>query len=138
MAIAAGAPANAAPGCADHWGVALDRDSFAHNGASRTFPAATLAAFRTRIEALVKGAIADGCKSGRVKPALAKGVSKVTVFSASGATEPHLYPTGRRTLALEYVFAEENLRPPSRKEILDGAVCWTAPKSRQCAESEGD
>jgi hypothetical protein len=131
--------ASAGPaGCAAHWKVALNDESFANNGASRTFSRAELATFRGKIEAAVKGAIDLGCKSGKVKPALAKRIQKVTVTSASGAPQAVLFPLEDRTLDFEFPFAEDNLSIPSRKDILDGIACWTSPKSRACALLQED
>lgn len=131
--------ASAAPaGCAAHWKVMLNDESFANNGAGLTFSKAQLAAFRAKIDAAVKGAIADGCKTGKVKLALAKQVQKVTVTSASGAGAPVLFPLDRRTLDFEFPFAEDKLGVPSRKDILDGIACWTSPKSRRCADLQED
>ena len=141
LALAASAiPAGAAPpaACAAHWKVVLDDESFANNGASQTFSKARLAAFRANIEAAVKSAIADGCRSGKVKPALAKDVRRVTVTSASGAPAAVLFPLGRSTLDFEYPFAEDDLAVPSRNDILDGIACWTRPNSRRCAELQQD
>jgi hypothetical protein len=125
-------------GCAAHWKVVLNDESFANNGASRTFSSAELAGFRAKIEAAVKGAIAEGCKNGKVKAALAKRVRKVTVTSASGAPQPVLFPFAAGTLDFEFPFAEDNLSVPSRKDILDGIACWTSPKSRACALLQED
>jgi hypothetical protein len=141
LALGTGAwPAGAAvpAGCAAHWKVVLNDESFANNGASRTFSGAELATFRAKIEAAVKGAIDFGCKSGKVKPALAKRIQKVTVTSASGAPQPVLFPLEARTLDFEFPFAEDNLGIPSRKDILDGIACWTSPKSRACALLQED
>ncbi|HJU76764.1 MAG TPA: hypothetical protein VJ597_02410 [Sphingomicrobium sp.] len=141
LAIGAGAwrAASAIPaGCAAHWKVVLNDESFANNGAGRTFSSAELAEFRSKIEAALKGAVAEGCKSGKVKAALARGIQKVTVTSASGAPQAVLFPFEARTLDFEFPFAEDNLSVPSRKDILDGIACWTSPKSRACALLQED
>ena len=134
-ALAAATPAKS--GCAGHWAVELDRDSFANNGAGRTFSAARLAAFRTQLEVRIKSAIGGACKAGKVRPALAKSIRRVKVFSASGASEPHLYRHPGGGLALEWVFAEENLALPPAKDIVAGTACWTDPNGAACA-AEGD
>ena len=141
LAVAAGAspPASAtSTGCAAHWKVVLNDESFANNGASRTFSSAELAAFRAKIETALKGAIAEGCKTGKVKAALARRIQKVTVTSASGAPQAVLFPFEARTLDFEFPFAEDNLSVPNRKDILDGIACWTSPKSRACALLQED
>ena len=57
LVISIGAPVDAmSTGCADHWKVDLDAESFAHNGAGRTFEPAQLATFRRKIEADIKSA----------------------------------------------------------------------------------
>lgn len=138
VAWPAAAPAAAPADCASHWKVVLNDESFANNGAGRTFSRAELAAFRAKIEAALKGAVAEGCKSGQVKAALAKAIQKVTVTSASGAPQAVLFPFEARTLDFEFPFAEDNLSVPSRKDILDGIACWTSPKSRACALLQED
>ena len=141
LALGAGAwPAESAspPGCAAHWKVVLNDESFANNGASRTFSRAELATFRGKIESAVKDAIAHGCKTGKVKPAQARNIQKVTVTSASGAPQAVLFPFEARTLDFEFPFAEDNLSIPSRKDILDGIACWTRPSSRACALLQED
>ena len=141
LALGAGAwpAASAAPaGCAAHWKVVLNDESFAHNGAGRVFSSAELAAFRAKIEGALKGAIAEGCRTRAIKPALAARARRVTVTSASGHTEPFIYDAGKGELELYWVFAEDNLGIPSRKDILHGTTCWTSPKSRACALLQQD
>ena len=131
LAMLAADPA-ATPGCADHWVVAINRDSFANNGAGRRFGAAQLAVFRTKVDAQLKSAVGAACTKGAVKAAQARKVSRVEVFSASGATEPHLFPAPDGSLTFEWIFAEEGLATPAAKDIIDGAACWTDPKSGAC------
>ena len=133
------AMATAAPpfGCADHWKVELDSESFAHNGADKTFSAPRLAQFRDKVDAKLKSAVGAACRNGAVVPASAKAIRNVSVRSASGATEPHLYSTSEATLAFEWVFAEERLGLPSAKAIVEGAACWLDPDGPTCA-AEGD
>lgn len=113
----------------------LNDESFAHNGAGKSFSAARLAAFRSALEARLKAAISSACRQGKVKPGEAKKIRFVEVTSASGASEPTLYPRSRGKLALEWVFAEENLSVPSGKAILEGSSCWTNPRGSACLES---
>jgi hypothetical protein len=129
--------ADARGGCADHWSVALDAKSFAQNGAGRTFSAAELDAFRSKIEAQLKSAIGDACASGAIEPASAKAVGGVEVSSASGASDPLLYQGTDRTLLLEWAFAEEELAVPTARELEAGAACWTDPDGESC-NSHGD
>jgi hypothetical protein len=137
-ALLAGAPASAAPrGCANHWAVELDRDSFAHNGAGRTFTAAQLAAFRTRVQAQLRTAAADACAGKRVPIPRAASIRRVRVFSASGASEPHFYSSGKSALNFEWVFAEEGLAVPPRSTMVGGLICWANPAEPLCA-NEGD
>jgi len=140
--IAAGASAHpaeaAARGCADHWTVELDGDSFANNGAGTTFAPAQLQAFRIKLEQVLKQGIAAACKQGKVKPPLAARVRRVTVVSASGHTEPYFDPLRADLLGLYWVFAEADLAVPSRDELLDGLACWTRPKSGACALLQQD
>ena len=135
IALAAGAPAR--PGCARHWTVELDRPSFAHNGAGRTFTAAQLAAFRARLQAQLRSAAGDACAGKRVPAARAAAVRRVRVLSASGATEPHFYAGARGTLNFEWVFAEEGLAVPARSNMVGGLICWVDPAEPSCA-GEGD
>jgi hypothetical protein len=135
---AASAPAKTlTAGCADHWQVEVDGDSFAHNGAGRTFTPAALAAFRTKVQAALKIAAADACRGMKVAPARAASIHRVRVFSASGASEPHFYSAAKGTLNFEWVFAEEGLAVPPRATMVGGLVCWANPSERMCAE-EGD
>ena len=141
LALGTGAwPAAAAvpAGCAAHWKVVLNDESFANNGAGRSFSKARLAAFRAKIEMALKGTIAEGCRKGKIRPQLAARARRVTVTSASGHTEPFIYDAGKGELELYWVFAEDNLGIPSRKDILDGIACWTSPKSRACALLQED
>ena len=120
-------------GCASNWAVELDRDSFAHNGAGRTFTAAQLAAFRTRVQAQLRTAASDACAGGRVPSARAAAIRRVRVFSASGASEPHFYSTRKGLLNFEWVFAEEGLAVPARSTMVGGLICWADPKEPLCA-----
>jgi len=131
--------AAAAPqaGCADHWQVRLNSESFANNGAGRTFSASNLAAFRAKLEAQLRSAIGGACAAGAVPTNAAKAVRMVEAISASGATEPHLYARAADQLALEWIFAEEGLAVPPDRDIVAGAACWTDPTGETCA-SEGD
>jgi hypothetical protein len=138
IAAIAAVPAAAAPkGCADHWAVELDRDSFAHNGAGRTFPAALLAAFRAKVEAQLRIAAGDACGSRKLTVARASAVRRVQVHSASGASEPHFYSDGKAKLHFEWVFAEEDLAVPPRADMVGGLICWANPSEPACAD-EGD
>jgi len=141
IAVAAARPAEAAArGCADHWAVELDKESFAQNGTGRTFTPARLAAFRAKVALAVKGAVTEACRRGKVRPALAAQVRRIDVVSASGVTEAMLYQVGRdrRTLTFALAFAESDLQVPPRREILDGLACWTNPRSQSCAELDQD
>ena len=127
----------ASGGCADHWRVELNAESFANNGAGRTFGGAELKSLRAKLEAQLEVAAADACKSGSLKAAKARAVDRVEVLSASGASEPHFYVGGTRTLKLEWVFAEENLAIPSRATLVGALTCWSQPDIPACAD-EGD
>ena len=129
--------AGAAPGCADHWKVELDAESFANNGAGRTFGTADLEGFRAKLLTQIKVAAEDACRSGSLKPAQARAVDRVQVLSASGASEPHFYAGRARTLKLEWVFAEENLAVPPRATLVGALICWSRPDNPACA-GEGD
>ena len=140
MAFTVGGATQAKPavrGCADHWAVELDRESFANNGAGRSFTAAELTRFRSRISTALKAAVADSCAHAKVSRQRAAAVRHVRVLSASGATEPHLYAAGRDRLNFEWVFAEEKLGVPDRKSIGEGLACWVNPNEKACA-AEGD
>jgi hypothetical protein len=133
MIFAAAVQANAlSPGCADHWQVALGEESFANNGAGVSFSPAELGAFRTGVEAALKRAIGEACTNAAIEPELAGSVSQVTVLSASGASEPHLYLAGDGSLVLEWVFAEEALALPSDPDIVAGTACWANPEGEAC------
>ena len=96
---------------------------------------AELATFRSKIEAKLKSAIGAGCRQGKVKASEAKKIKRVEVSSASGANEPTFYLRSPGTLALEWVFAEENLEvprgegPPRWRRLLD------EPAKFRCMES---
>jgi hypothetical protein len=124
-------------GCADHWTVELSTASFANNGAGRTFTAAELEAFRAKAHDQLKSAIGDACRTGVVKAGNAKDIQRVTVSSASGASDPFLYPSAKGTLQFEWIFAEENLALPPARDIIAGAACWIDAKGPACA-SGGD
>ena len=127
----------ASGGCADHWKVELNAESFANNGAGRTFGGAELKSLRAKLKAQIKVAAADACKSGSVSVAKARAVDRVEVQSASGASEPHFYPGRARALKLEWVFAEENLAIPPRATLVGALMCWSQPDNPACA-GEGD
>lgn len=137
LLLASLAAPGAQRGCADHWSVALNAESFAANGAGKTFSAAELEAFRAKIEARLRSAIGDACARGTVKPAAARAVRHVEVSSASGASDPFLYQAPDGTLRLEWVFAEEDLAVPLPTDIVAGSVCWTDPNGKAC-NSSGD
>jgi hypothetical protein len=132
LLMASLAASGAQDGCADHWRVELNQESFANNGASWTFSPADLEAFRTKLQDQFKSAIADACRNGSVTVAKAKAIQRVEVSSASGASEPFLYPTGDGMLRFEWIFAEESLAIPPAKDIVEGAVCWTDPNGAAC------
>jgi hypothetical protein len=127
----------ASGGCADHWKVELNAESFANNGAGRIFDGVDLKRLRNKLEAQLKIAAADACKSGSLKAAKARTVDRVEVLSASGASEPHFYASGARTLKVEWAFAEENLAIPPRATLVGAMTCWSQPDNPACA-SEGD
>ena len=130
------APGNAA-GCADGWTVALDRESFANNGADKHFAAARLALFRTELESAVRGAVDAACDEKTLDPAAAKPIKRVDVHSASGAADPTFSGSDDPSaLRLEWVFAEQDLTIPSEMELRGGLICWTDPQSDECAERE--
>ena len=135
LSLAASGAAN--EGCADHWKVELNADSFANNGAGRTFSAADLEAFRAKAEGQLKSAIGGACRTGAVKAATARAVRNVKVSSASGASDPFLYVVASGTLNFEWIFAEEDLAVPTAKDIVAGAACWTDPNGPACS-SGGD
>jgi hypothetical protein len=135
--LASMAAAGAQGGCADHWSVALNAESFAGNGAGKTFSTAELETFRTKIEAQLRSAIGDACAHGAIRPEAAGAVRKVLVSSASGASDPFLYQAPDGTLRLEWIFAEEGLAVPSATDLVAGAVCWTDPNGKAC-NSAGD
>ena len=124
-------------GCADHWKLDLNAESFANNGAGRTFDSAELKNLQAKLETQLKVAAADACKSGSLKVAKARAVDRVEVLSASGASEPHFYVGSGRTLQLEWVFAEENLAIPPRATLVGALTCWSQPDNPACAD-EGD
>ena len=72
-----------------------------------------------------------------MKVATAKAIQRVTVSSASGASDPFLYRTAKGTLQFEWIFAEEDLAVPPAKDIVAGAACWIDPNGPACA-SGGD
>lgn len=135
LASLVGAPAGT--GCADHWVVSLDDESFANNGAGKSFAAEELTAFNAGIAAAIKRAVGEACDDGSIEPGAVELVRDVVVHSASGATEPHIYAAGDRALHLEWIFAEEDLAIPPDVEIVAAATCWTKPDEATCAE-QGD
>jgi hypothetical protein len=136
--LASLAPASAAQvGCADHWKVELNAQSFANNGAQRTFSAVQLEAFRAKVQDQLKSVIGEACRMDSVKAATAKAIQRVTVSSASGASDPFLYKTADGTLQFEWIFAEEDLGLPRALDIVAGAACWIDPTGPACA-SGGD
>ena len=124
-------------GCADHWTVDLNRESFANNGSGKTFDAAQLEAFRAKVDAGLKSAIDDACQNGAVNPETARSVRKVRVSTASGASDPFLYSGSDGSLTFEWIFAEEDLAVPSAQDIVSGAACWADPNGKAC-NSSGD
>ena len=137
-ALAGAMPAEAAErGCGDHWAVELDGESFATNGAGKTFAPAQLADFRARIQAALRTAAADSCNGKKVPPQRAAAVRRVRVFSASGAIAPHFYPAEKGALSLEWIFAEEGLAVPARADMVGALVCWADPREKACSD-EGD
>ena len=122
-------------GCAEHWKVELNADSFSTSGVQRTFTAAELEAFQARAEGQLRSAFNDACSSGAVNPATAKAIRIVEVSTASGASDPFLYSTDGRKLRFEWIFAEENLALPLGTDIVAGAACWTDPNGAACANS---
>lgn len=133
--LVAALAASAAPqgGCADHWAVELNEASFANNGAGRTFTAAELHAFHAKVQDQLKSAVGEACRTGEIKPGSAKAIKRVTVSSASGASDPFLYSSAEGVLQFEWIFAEESLAVPPAKDIVAGAACWIDPNGRACA-----
>ncbi len=137
LSAALAATAGGQGGCADHWTVELSQASFANNGAHLTFTSAELEAFRAKVQDQLKSAIGNACRTGAVKAANAKAIRRVIVSSASGASDPFLYPAASGVLRFEWIFAEENLAVPPAKDIVAGAACWIDPSGPACA-SGGD
>ena len=136
--ISGGAEAETAKkGCADHWQIELDPESFANNGAGKTFTPRDLAAFRARIQTTLRSAAADACNGKKLPPIRAAAVRRVRVFSASGASEPHFYSAKKGVLNFEWVFAEEELAVPARATMVGGLLCWSDPAHKMCSD-EGD
>jgi len=129
-ALAAGAPG----GCADHWAVEVNEASFANNGAGRTFTATELQAFRAKVQDQLKAAVGEACRTGTIKAETAKAIKRVTVSTASGASDPFLYRAAEGVLQFEWIFAEENLAVPPAREIVAGADCWIEPNGAACAD----
>lgn len=136
-AILFGSLAAAQAGCADHWTVELKTESFANNGAGKSFSAPDLEAFRAKVQDHLQAAINGACQSGAIKSAAAKAIRRVEVSSASGASDPFIYSTDGGTLSFEWIFAEEDLAVPPEKDIVAGAACWTNPDGPAC-NSPGD
>lgn len=140
---AAAAPAaikvvtTAAVGCADQSAVAIDRESFANNGAGKHFTDVRLGLFRDQIEQSVRGAVNSACTAGEIEPADATRIKRVTASSASGAAGP-TFSAGDdpSSLNFEWTFAEGDLTIPSEMEMRGGLACWSAPKSDECADLE--
>ncbi|GAA4744429.1 hypothetical protein GCM10023264_07140 [Sphingomonas daechungensis] len=124
-------------GCADHWAVVLNAESFASNGAGKSFGATELEAFRSKAEGQIKAAINAACQSGAVKSAAARGIERISISSASGASDPFIYSTAKGQLTFEWIFAEEDLAIPAEKDVITGAACWTNPDGPACS-SPGD
>jgi hypothetical protein len=123
------------PGCADGWTAEIDQASFANNGASRTFPASRLAAFRDELTKGVRGAVDAACVARELDPAKAKAMTKLVARSASGADDPIFYAGEQaRSVMLEWTFAENDLTIPSEMELRAGLICWSDPQSESCAE----
>ena len=130
-------PSAKAAGCAAGWTVALDHESFAHNGADKHFVAARLGLFRDQLESAVRGAVDAACDEAEIDPADATPIKRLTVYSASGAADPTFSGRGDPSaLRLEWTFSENDLTIPSEMELRGGLVCWTDPESDQCAERE--
>lgn len=122
----------AVAGCADHWLVVLDEQSFASNGAGITFAAESLEDFRSRLEDALRHAVGSACEGGDMDPVVAADVRDILVHTASGASEPHFYAAGDRALHLEWVFAEEGLAIPPDGDIIVGLQCWIRPEDESC------
>ncbi len=137
LAISGGQAKAREGGCADHWQIELDPESFANNGAGKRFAPVDLAAFRARIRAALKSAAADACDGRKLAPIRAAAVRRVRVFSASGASEPHFYSAKKGVLNFEWVFAEESLAVPARATMVGGLLCWSNPADKMCSD-EGD
>lgn len=118
---------------------ALDRESFAHNGAGETFPAPRLENFRQRVERQLNSLLIEACRAREVDGRKLGAVRKVVVFTASGETSPRLY-SGRETPAgevqLSWIFAEEKLGLPPTAELRAAISCWAHPTRRQCQLEE--
>jgi hypothetical protein len=136
LAALAGAPdgSDKALGCADHWVVLLDEESFENNGAGKTFSSQDLHAFWAQIAATLRRAIGDACDSGSIDASAVEIARDVVVHSASGATEPHIYAAGDRALHFEWIFAEQDLAIPPDPDIVAAATCWIDPEATQCTE----
>jgi hypothetical protein len=121
-------------GCADAWLIEIDHETFAHNGADRTFPDARLAAFRIELDKGVRGAVNAACHEGALDPAKARTVKRLVARSASGADDPVFFADKPNSLELEWTFAENDLAIPSEMELRGGLACWTDPASDECTE----
>jgi hypothetical protein len=139
--VAAAPPPKAAPaGCADRIAFDLDPRSFASNGAGGTFPAARLAAFRTRAARAFTAAADELCARRALPAGKVAALRRVVIQSASGASETTLYRArefGPASLVFQYAFVEADLAVPDKSDIQLGLRCWADPRRKEC-EDMGD
>ncbi|HWT13241.1 MAG TPA: hypothetical protein VN231_10850 [Allosphingosinicella sp.] len=97
-----------------------------------------LEAFRQAAGAAFAAAADAACAAGEVDPARLRGLRRLVVQSASGATESAFYEdresVGAGALVFQYVFLEADIDIPDAADLRAVLVCWADPDRPSCAD----
>jgi hypothetical protein len=141
LLVAAAPPTKpASAGCADGLSYDVDANSFASNGANRTFTASRLAAFRAQAARAFTAAADELCARKALPAGKIAALRRIVIQSASGAMETTLYRArefGPASLVFQWAFAEADLAVPDKSDIQLGLRCWSDPRRKEC-EDMGD
>ena len=128
----------AARGCADHWQVTIDKESFAVDRQGRKVSGDRLAAFIQSVVPAVRRAVNEACAAGEVDPAGAAAIRTLVVLNDGDRDTPKFYADdaeGSTRTSLNDAFVSRDFAIPSEMELRQGMQCLTTMATQACEES---
>jgi hypothetical protein len=128
----------AAKGCADHWVVTIQKESFRFDREGMPVSSDRLAAFTKSVVPAVRGAVNEACAAGEVDLAGAAAIRTLIISNDSDRDTPKFYvddPEGSARTSLFDAFASRDFAIPSEMELRQGMQCLTTIATQACQES---